>query len=69
MMDLVKVEGHDGLRKDPQSGGVVNVNMEAYTQAIKAEKERIEKERKIQDMANRLDQLEQLVQRLLEERQ
>lgn len=64
----MRVEGHDGLRKDPQSGGVVNVNMEAYYQAIKADKERKEKERKFAEMEQRVGQLEELVRRLLEER-
>jgi hypothetical protein len=29
-MNLLKIEGHSKLRKDPQSGGIVNVDTKQY---------------------------------------
>ncbi len=68
MKNLQKVEGHEGLLKDPVSGSIINIDNKSLS-AAKAAKNRILSEmKKTESLQERVDKLESLMQKLLEDR-
>jgi len=58
----MRVKGHSNLSKKEQ-GVVVNTNKTAYAEAMK----RKEKEKRFEEMENRLSRIEQLLERLIDD--
>lgn len=69
MRTLVKVQGHDKLSKDAQSGGVINNDLDGLKAAKAAKQKILESQNKIDSLEQRINQLEELFKRALEERQ
>lgn len=59
----MKVKGHSNLSKK-SAGMVVNTNKNAYAEAMK----RKEKEKRFEEMDNRLSRIEQLLEKLIDEK-
>lgn len=68
MMDLLHVEGIPSLRKDAQTGGVINNDREALLAARRLKESRLAEIGKVKDLESRVDELTELVNRLLGEK-
>lgn len=73
-MDYLKVEGHDGLFRDPKTNSIINTNMAEYQEYVSRKKSKTEESRKIQsiesDVANiksDLDEIKSLLRSLVNE--
>lgn len=65
---MQKVKGHGGLVKDPDTGGVINVDDNAYRQARLAKKRILEEKARRESVEDRLSNLEELVNSLINKR-
>lgn len=65
-MRTAKVHGHDNLRKDLYSQGVINDDETAFETAVRLKNARLQEISKNQELENRIKTLESLVNRLLE---
>ena len=61
----MKVEGHDDLERDLNSGGLVNTNREAYESFLKRQKETQSKENRLNTIENDISELKELLRELL----
>jgi hypothetical protein len=63
-MDYIKVKGHEGLIRDPQTNSIINTNMSEYQEYISRKKVKNEEQQKIQnlesDVANIKDDLNEI---------
>lgn len=63
-MDYIKVKGHEGLIRDPQTNSIINTNMSEYQEYISRKKVKNEEQQKIQnlesDVANIKDDLDEI---------
>ena len=63
-MDYIKVKGHEGLIRDPQTNSIINTNMSEYQEYISRKKVKNEEQQKIQnlesDVANIKDELDEI---------
>ncbi len=64
-----KVQGREGLVKDPRTGAVVNVDDNAFRQAKLAKKRILESKEKQKTLEDRVDQLESLVHQLIDDKE
>lgn len=68
MSDRFKIEGREGLEKDPRTNAVINVDRSSYETA-KAHKKRLMQEREKQrTLELRIDKLENAIAKLLGDR-
>ncbi len=65
-METVKVAGHDGLRKDLNSNAIVNADTTAFARAKEQKRLRLLELKRVDDLENKLEQLETLLKKLLE---
>lgn len=63
-MDYMRVKGHDGLIRDPNTNSIINTNMSEYQEYVSRKKLKIEENQKIQnlesDVANMRDDLNEI---------
>lgn len=63
-MDYIKVKGHEGLIRDPQTNSIINTNMSEYQEYVSRKKIKNEEQQKIQnlesDVANIKDDLDEI---------
>ena len=68
MSNRYKVEGKEGLEKDPRTNAVINVDRNSYETA-RAHKRRLLQEREKQRiLEQRIDRLESVIEQLFSER-
>lgn len=67
-MDLLHVEGVPSLRKDAQTGGVINNDREALLAARRLKEARLAEIDKVKNLESKVDELTDLVKRLLGEK-
>lgn len=67
MNDLLYVEGIPGLRKDAQSGGVLNTDREALLMARQLQERKLNEKAHLDNLEKKVERLEGLLNQLLEE--
>jgi hypothetical protein len=67
MNDLLHVEGIPGLRKDAQSGGVLNTDRDALLAARELQARKLNEKAHIDNLEKKVERLEGLLNQLLEE--
>jgi len=51
-MDFIKVKGHDGLLRDPQTNSIINTKMSEYKEYVSRKKVKEEEQQKLQNLEN-----------------
>lgn len=63
-MDYIKVKGHEGLIRDPNTNSIINTNMSEYQEYISRKKIKSDEQQKIQnlesDVASMKDDLNEI---------
>lgn len=65
-MSLLHVEGLPDLRKDAQTGGVLNTDREALLAARQLKQQKLDEKAHIDNLEKKVDRLETLLNQLLE---
>ena len=66
--DFIKVEGEQGLVRDPNSGAILNINRDQQEAARDRLRRFKMKEQELQDLKNDVGELKSLLMQLLEEK-
>ncbi|AND75045.1 hypothetical protein pf16_122 [Pseudomonas phage pf16] len=67
-MDLLLVEGNPGLRKDAQTGAVINNDREALLAARRLKEQRLAEINKVNELEDKVAKMELLLKQLLGEK-
>ena len=67
-IELVPVEGHTTLGRDPASNAILNTDTTQYDAYIKARKQALKKERSLQDLKDEVAELKALVKDLVQKK-
>ena len=65
MRNLLRVDGHDKLSKDAQTGGVVNTDVDGLNAARAAKRKLLESRNKIESLEDRVKKLESLIEQII----
>ena len=65
-IELIPVEGHNALGRDPQSNAILNTDMSGYEAYKKARQNARKKDRDMQILRNELYELKSLVNTLVQ---
>ena len=65
-IELIPVEGHTTLGRDPASNAILNTDTTQYDAYIKARENAKEKERSLQDLKDEVEELKRLVRDLVQ---
>ena len=65
-IELIPVEGHNALVRDPQSNAILNTDMSGYEAYKKARQNARKKDRDMQILRNEIDELKSLVNTLVQ---
>ena len=65
IIELIPVEGHNSLGRDPNSNAIINTDLTAYESYKKARAQARKKDRDLADLRNEVDQLKALVNTLV----
>lgn len=68
MKDLIKVKDHENLRRDPQSGAILNVDKQEYIAYLKKQRraERLDHvESRVYDMQGDISDIKQMLEKLV----
>ena len=60
-IELIPVEGHNALGRDPQSNAILNTDMSGYEAYKRAREEARRKDRDIEILRSEIDELKSLV--------
>ena len=63
---MIQIKGKPGLYKDPASGAIINADDSGYKEAKRAKKRILRSMERQEELEDRVDQLENLVKALLE---
>nr|BAR31213.1 hypothetical protein [uncultured Mediterranean phage uvMED]BAR31234.1 hypothetical protein [uncultured Mediterranean phage uvMED] len=66
IIELIPVEGHNQLGRDPNSNAIVNTDLTAYESYKKARAEAKRKATEMEDLKGEVAELKSLVKRLIE---
>ena len=64
-IELIPVEGHTTLGRDPASNAILNTDTTQYEAYIKARNEARKKEKEIKDLKDKVEELKRLVNDLV----
>jgi hypothetical protein len=64
-MDMIKVEGHPGLYRDPNTGAIINDTSE-YDKYLKQKQQRMIQREEMDSLKNQVSELTQTVQLLID---
>lgn len=67
-MDLIQVEGNPALRKDAQTGAVINNDREALLAARRLKDQRLAEINKVNELEDKVAKMELLLKQLLGEK-
>ena len=65
-IELIPVEGHTALGRDPASNAILNTDSSQYDAYIKARENAKNKERSLQDLKDEVEELKRLVKDLVQ---
>ena len=65
-IELIPVEGHTTLGRDPSSNAILNTDTTQYDAYIKARDKAKKKDRTIQDLKDEVEELKRLVTKLID---
>lgn len=65
-IELIPVEGHNALGRDPQSNAILNTDMSGYEAYKRAREEARKKDRDLQILRSEIDELKSLVNSLVQ---
>ena len=65
IIELIPVDGHNALGRDPLSNAIVNTDTTGYEAYIKARAQARKKDRDLADLRSEVDQLKALVNTLV----
>jgi len=65
IIELIPVEGHNSLGRDPNSNAIINTDLTAYESYKKARAQAKKKDRDLADLRSEVDQLKALVNTLV----
>ena len=65
-IELIPVEGHTTLGRDPESNAILNTDTTQYEAYIKARENARKKDRSLQDLKNEVEELKRLVNDLVQ---
>lgn len=68
MKQLIKVDGHPGLIRDPVSGAILNINKNEIATARKAKAVVRKNQSKIEQLENDISDIKNILLRMLEEK-
>ena len=66
IIDLIPVEGHQTLGRDPASNAILNTDNTEYDAYIKAREHARKKDRSLQDLKDEVEELKRLVKDLVQ---
>ena len=66
-IELIPVEGHQSLGRDPGSNAIVNTDDNAYDAYIKARNQSKRKDRELESLRAEIDELKDLVGKLVQQ--
>ena len=66
IIDLIPVEGHQTLGRDPASNAILNTDTTEYDAYIKAREKAKKKDRSLQDLKDEVEELKRLVKDLVQ---
>ena len=66
-IELIPVEGHNALGRDPNSNAIVNTDSTGYEAYIKARDKAKEKDRELTELKAELDEIKSLLTSLVQE--
>ena len=67
-IELIPVEGHTTLGRDPASNAILNTDTTQYEAYIKARNEARKKEKEIKDLKDEVEELKRLVNDLVQKK-
>lgn len=62
MLNLVRVQDHENLRRDPGTGAVIDVDQQAYENYVKTKQSRQQQQQRIEHMEQRINSFESNLQ-------
>ena len=65
-IELIPVEGHNALGRDPASNAILNTDTTQYDAYIKARENAKKKDRTLEDLKNEVEELKRLVKDLMD---
>ena len=65
-MSYIKVEGHNGIVKDTDTGMILNINKQEISAARKRKLERREKEKEFKDLKNEVGDIKNMLTKIIE---
>ena len=65
-IELIPVEGHTSLGRDPSSNAILNTDTTQYDAYVKARENAKKKDRTLQDLKNEVEELKRLVNDLVQ---
>ena len=68
IVELIPVEGHAALGRDPSSNAIINTDTTQYDAYIKARNAAKKKDRTLQEMKAEIDELKALVKDLVQKK-
>ena len=66
VIELIPVEGHNQLGRDPNSNAILNTDMSGYEAYKKARQDALRKDRDLEVLRNEVDELKELVNTLVQ---
>ena len=65
-MPYIKVEGHNGIVKDTDTGMILNINKQEISAARKRKLERREKEKEFENLKNEVSDIKSMLTKVIE---
>jgi len=65
-MSYIKVEGHNGIVKDTETGMILNINKQEISAARKRKLERREKEKEFENLKNEVSDIKSMLTKIIE---
>ncbi len=65
-MSYIKVEGHNGIVKDTDTGMILNINKQEISAARKRKLERREKEKEFENLKNEVSDIKIMLTKIIE---
>mgnify|MGYP001158086502 CR=1 FL=1 len=65
-MSYIKVEGHNGIVKDTETGMILNINKQEISAARKRKLERREKEKEFENLKNEVSDIKIMLTKIIE---
>lgn len=64
--EYIMVDGNSSLARDPDTGGIVNINKEEISKAREAKRKRKQKAEEFEELKNEVGEIKELLTKLVE---